>query len=897
MSHSARGIDKRPDPDALLALASKESRGNLTLFLGAAPGVGKTYAMLTRARKLRADGIDIVVGIVETHGRSETAALLDGLEIIPRRKISYQGRDIEEFDLDATLARKPKIVIVDELAHTNAPDCRHPKRFQDIEELLDAEIHVWSAINIQHLESLADVVASITGIQVRERVPDTVLDRADEVLLVDIGPNELLQRLKEGKVYLPENAKRATESFFKIGNLTALREMALRRTADRVDDQMVDYLKQNAIEGPWQSSERLLVCLGPNEHSEKVLRVAARLASSLNAPLLAISLERPDRGPNDNDAGNRIDALFKLAEGFGAETRRLSSSDFVNSILTLARRENVTQIIIGKSHRPSWLTGLWRSALTDHLIRHASGISIHVVADLETASPNKRPLIRPGARMARKSWIDIALSAVFVGLATAIGLAIGNVIEFPNVASVYLLAVIASAVRGGYPASLAAAVFSALAYNFFFIEPIRTFTIAAPFEVVGLMIYLMVAIIAGALASRLRLQAESAHARASSTQLLYDYSRKLSGASNVDDIAWAAVSQVQSALRRSVVFLLEEDRDLAVKAAWPPDTELDVAAMTAARWAFGKQEPAGKSTGTLPNCPFQFRPLASHSGAIGVIGFLVGEKPIPVDDDKVLSTLMDQTAIAIDRARLSAESLEQAAKLEGERLRSSLLSSISHDLKTPLATITGAISSLRQLGDRMQPESRDDLLATIEEESDQLTRFLGNLLDMTKIEAGVVNAKREWLDVNDVINIAVERARRYYPGYTIDRFIAADLPLVLGDSVLLGQVLFNLIDNAIKYSGEKTVSVYARRDADEIVLSVSDMGKGIPPRELQQVFEKFFRRNKSDGRKPGTGLGLAIAKGFVEAMGGTIKAESPALKRRGTRIVMRFKVDNPKEAK
>lgn len=895
MSQTARGVEKRPDPDALLALASKESRGNLTLFLGAAPGVGKTYAMLARARKLRADGIDIVVGVVETHGRSETASLLDGLEIIPRRKISYQGREIEEFDLDAALARNPEIVIVDELAHTNSPDSRHPKRYLDVIELLDAGIHVWSAINIQHLESLADVVANITGVQVRERVPDTMLDRADEVLLVDIGPSELLQRLKEGKVYLPENAKRATESFFKIGNLTALREMALRRTADRVDDQMVDYLKQNAIEGPWQSAERLLVCLGPSDLSEKVLRVAARQASGLNAPLLAVSVERPDRGPEDTDANNSMEALFKLAESLGAETRRVTSMDFVESILALARREHVTQIVIGRSHRTSRLSGLWRIALTDDLITRASGISIHVVADDEPGMRKKKKPVGAGKLNAGKRWGDLALSAVFVGFATITGLAISSFIEFPNVASIYLLAVIASAVRGGYPASLAAAFLSALAFNFFFIEPVSTFTIAEPYEVVGLLIYLLVAIIAGALASRLGMQATVAQARASATQLLYDFSRKLSGATSSEDVSWAAVSQIQSALRRNVAVLLAENRDLKVKAAWPPDTELDVSAITAARWAFEKKEPAGSSTGTLPNCSFQFRPLISHSGTIGVVGFLLGDKPMTADEEKVLSTLLDQTAIAIDRARLSSESLEQAARLEGERFRASLLSSISHDLKTPLATITGAVSSLRQLGDRMKPESRDDLLATIEEESDQLTRFVANLLDMTKIEAGVVNAKREWLDIRDVINTTVERALRHYPGYKIDRFVSSDLPLVRGDSVLLGQVLFNLIDNAVKYSGEKTISIYARREGDEIVLSVSDLGKGIPTRELEQIFEKFFRRDRSDGRKPGTGLGLAIAKGFVEAMGGTIKAESPAQKRRGTRIVVRFKVETSKE--
>lgn len=885
-----RDSDGRPDPDALLALPGTGSRGRLTLFLGAAPGVGKTYAMLTRARRLKAEGVDIVVGLVETHGREETATLLDGLEVLPRRRIEHQGRVVEEFDLDAALARHPHVLLVDELAHSNAPGSRHPKRHQDIEELRQAGIDVWSAVNIQHLESLSDVVEQIAGVKVRERVPDTVLSGADDVLLIDLSPAELLERLKEGKIYLPGNAERAAAGFFRPGNLTALREMALRRTAERVDDQMVDYLRQNAIEGPWLSAERLLVCIGSDALSEKVVRTAARLAWGLNAPWLVVSLERADRS-GDAAAGRRVDALFALAESLGGETRRIVGRDFVDEIMRLARREHVTQIVIG-ARRPGMMRAPWRRSLPDALIARLAGVGVHVVTGEAAARP------RPAAMLPR-DWLrhplpDLATAAIAVAAATYVGSTIQRFVELPNVSLIYLVAVLAAAVRSGYLAAVTAAVLSAVAYNFFFIDPLYTFTIAQPHEVFGWLVFLAAAFIAGGLASRVGEQAKAAGERAAATQSLYDFSRKLSGTVKADDVIWAAVSQLQATLRRSVVFLTLGAGELELAAAWPPDTELDVTDKTAARWALERKEAAGSGTGTLPNSRFQFRPLASAAGIAGVVGIEQRDHALDAGDEQALGAILDQTAIAIDRARLSKESLDQAARLNGERFRSALLSSLSHDLKTPLATITGAVSSLRQLGDRMTPESRADLLASIEEESERLNRFVANLLDMTRIESGAVEAHADWVDVADVIGGAVERAGRHHPGRTIETSIAEDLPLIRGDGTLLGQALFNVLDNALKYGGGQPVTLFARRDADEVAIAVTDLGKGIPRKDLERVFEKFFRRGKADGRIAGTGLGLPIAKGFVEAMGGRISAESPAQKRRGTRITLRLPV--PRDA-
>lgn len=887
MADPNRNSEQRPDPDALLAVAGSDGRGRLTLFLGAAPGVGKTYAMLARAKRLQAAGVDIIVGLAETHGRSETAELLSGLEVLPRRKQAYQGRSIEEFDLDAALARRPGIIIVDEMAHTNVPDSRHPKRYLDVAELLAAGIDVWSAMNIQHLESLSDVVAQITGVEVRERVPDKVLQKADDVQLIDLAPAELIERLKEGKVYLPENAKRAADSFFRIGNLTALREMALRRTADRVDDQMVDYLKQNAIEGPWQTGERLLVCIGPDMLSEKVLRTSARLASGLNAPWLVITTERADRPPASTEAMQRLEATFKLAESLGAETRRITGNDFVEEILKTARREHATQIVIG-GRRQSFLASLLRKSLPDALIERVAGIGIHVVTADDPLATTSATRSRSGPWL-RNPRLEFGLPVASVAAATALGALIESFVDLPNVSLLYLLTVLISAVYAGYVAALLAAILSAFAYNFFFIEPLDTFTIASPHEVFGLLVFIVAALIAGGIASRLSDQATTASRRATSTQSLYDFSRKLSGTINADDVIWAAVSQMQASLKRDVVLLsVAQKGDLALAAAWPPDAELDVSDMTAARWAFAKGEAAGSGTGTLPNSPFQFRPLGSPNGVAAVVGIRQGETPLAASEEQALGAILDQTAVAIDRARLSKQSLDQAARLEGERFRSALLSSISHDLKTPLATITGAVSSLRQLGDRMKPASRADLLVSIEEESDRLTRFVANLLDMTKIESGTMDAKRDWVDVADVIHGTLERATRYFPNRTIDKSIAADLPLIRGDSVLLGQALFNLIDNAVKYGGAEPIAVYARADQGHVIVSITDLGKGIAAKDLHTIFQKFYRRGKPDGRTPGTGLGLTIAKGFVESMGGTIRAESPAMRKRGTRMTLRF---------
>jgi two-component system sensor histidine kinase KdpD len=878
-----RNPERRPDPDALLALAEKGKRGKLLVFLGAAPGVGKTFAMLQRARLLHEEGVDIVIGLVESHSRAETEALTRGLEILPRRKVRWQGREIEEFDLDGALSRRPKLIIVDELAHSNAPESRHPKRWQDVEELLDARIDVWTALNIQHLESLADVVSRITGVIVRETVPDIVLRDADDIVLVDITSEDLIQRLKDGKVYLAETAQLAQQKFFTLRNLTALREIALRRTAARVDDQMVEQLRQGAIGGPWETSERLLVCVGPDALSMDVVRAASRLATGLNASWVAATVDRPS---GDAGGGGAVDAALGLAQSLGAETTRLVGHDMPAEILGYAERENITQIVVGRS-KAGFLGRIAGRSLSDALAHRASLVGVHIfTGDKPREAPRRRRL---AAVLDRDLPIGALAAAGSVAAAVGVGEGLNRWLRLPNLSMLFLIAVLVSAARFGVRAAIAAAMLSFLAYDFFFVPPYYQFTIAEPQEFFALVIFLAVASLVGWLAGRARDQERLARASAQATRSLFEFSRKLSGAATLDDILDTTTIYAQKTLAaRSVVMLLPEDGELALSAAWPPVDELDPGENGAARWAFDKSEPAGWKTGTLPNVRFQFRPLVTSRGVLGVCGLEPSDREAPISPtlEHAVNLILEQAAIAIDRALLVKDSVRTVALEENEKLRGTLLASLSHDLRTPLATITGAVTTLRKFGDGMAPEQRADLLASIEEESARLTRFIANLLDMSRIEAGALKPKHDLVDVVEVVRAAIERADKVFPGQPIVTSLARDLPYVRCDANLLEQVLFNLLDNAHKYGGGGRVIVHARPEGANVLVSVTDEGPGIKPNDLERVFEKFYRGGRADGRRAGTGLGLSISRGLVEAMGGRIWAESPAVKRRGARIVI-----------
>ena len=878
--------ERRPSPKALLELAGKENTGKLKVFLGAAPGVGKTYAMLSAARAQKAENVDVVVGVVETHGRSETAALLEGLEVLARRPVVYRNHTLMEFDIDAALARKPELLLVDEFAHSNAPGSLHAKRYQDVEEVLRAGIDVWTTLNIQHLESLTDVVERITGVTVREAVPDKVLERADEIVVVDLPPDELIERLHEGKVYLPENAQRAIDQFFKPGNLTALRELALRRTADRVDEKMLAHLRQSAIEGAWPTAERLLVCVGSDEFSETVVRRASRMAAALKSPWVALQLQTVEPQAISRSARRRSEKALRLAERLGADIVRVTGKDMIAEILRYARRNNITQIVVGRSGA-GWLSRLLGRSLSDALITGAKDIAVTVIAP---DRPRKWSWQPPELTSVATALLT---SSTAVAAAVLAGIGLSHVTWLPNVSLLFLLAVLICALRFGIGSAISASLLSFLAYNFFFIEPTHTFTVAKPHELVSLLVFLAVAMVAGGLAGRLRERTDAIFERATETQALYDFSRKLSGAATLDDVLWVLAKHAAQIVKGSSIILLSDGRDLAIKGGWPPEDTLPTPDWAAARWAFKEHQPAGRFTGTMPNARFYFRPLGPSDEPRGVLGVDPGEASdhLPSATEGALQAASDQAAIALERTLLVEEAAKSEAAAESERLRSALLSSISHDLRTPLSSIVGSVTSLRTLGDRMSREDRADLLSTIEEESTRLSRFVANLLDMTRLEAGALDIRKDWVDVTDAARGAVARGQKSFPTRKTELKLARELPLIRGDAALLEQVVFNLLDNADKYSGPESVTrIKIARDRDTVELSITDQGPGIPPDALERVFEKFYRVGHGDGRAPGTGLGLSICQGIIKAMGGTITAVSPVAGGKGTCMIVRLPV-------
>ena len=886
---------RRPSPSALLELAAKEDRGKLKVFLGMAPGVGKTYTMLAAARILKSEGKDVVVGVVETHGRSETADLLDGLEVLPRRTVPYRNRTLMEFDVDAAIARRPELLLVDEFAHTNAPGLVHPKRYQDVEGVLQAGIDVWTTLNIQHLESLTDVVERIAGITVRETVPDKVLERADEIVVVDLPPEELIQRLKDGKVYLPENARRAIDKFFQPSNLTALRELALRRTADRVDEQMLTQLRQQGIEGSWPTAERLLVCVGGDDMSEIVVRATARMAAAMKSDWIALNLTRSDREPTDRSTVKRVEKAMRLAERLGATTARLAAKDLPAEALAYAKRNNITQIVIGRSH-PGLVDKLRGRSLSDVLVAAAKGVSVTVVAPDQSPPKSWWPEL-PSPKTAIAGGIA-ALVAVALGV--GVGKLLEQVTKLPNLSMVFLIAVLLCALRFGVFSAVAAALFSFLAYNFFFIEPRYTLTVASPHELFALLMFLAVAIVTGGLAARLREQATATRERAEATQALYDFSRKLSGAPKIDDVTWLLAAQSAVVVKGKSIILLNRFGDLVIEGGWPPEDQLSTADWAAARWAYEKREPAGRLTGTMPSAVFHFRPLMSSKGPLGVIGVVPdeAEEALPSAMESALQSFADQAAIAIERTILVEQAAKAETAAESERLRGALLSSISHDLRTPLASILGSVTSLRQLGERMPKQARAELLETIEEEASRLSTFVSNLLNMTRLEAGALDIRRDWVDVSDAVRGAVARGKKSFPNRQTTMVVDEGLPLVRGDASLLEQVVFNLLDNAHKYSPPASVTrvkAGVTRSGD-ISMTVSDAGMGIPGDALKKVFDKFYRVAGVDGRAPGTGLGLSICAGLIKAMGGTIEAHSPVANGKGTEIAIVLPADDARRA-
>ncbi|WP_441238063.1 DUF4118 domain-containing protein [Bradyrhizobium sp. 930_D9_N1_4] len=879
MVRERRDPEQRPSPEALLEAARREesARGKLKIFVGAAPGVGKTYEMLQSAHARRKAGVDVAIGFVETHGRAETEALVRGLEMIPRKRLDYRGQMVEEMDLDAVIARRPKIALVDELAHTNAAGSRHPKRYLDVEELLSHGIDVYTAVNIQHIESLNDVVAQITHVRVRETVPDSVFDRADAIELIDLTPDDLIQRLREGKVYVPKQAERALDHYFSPGNLTALRELALRRTAERVDEQLLNHMQANAISGPWAAGERILVCVSEDPRAAGLVRYTKRLADRLHAPFTAVSIEtRRSLHLSDEDRDRLADTL-RLAETLGGEALTIPAIGrrIADDVINFAQGNNVTQIVIGKSTRSRWFE-MTRGSVVHDLVRRAGNISVHVVPGDELVDqPAPKTAVQTAAQsdpFDAKPYLK-ALGITGLGLAAAV--AIKPYFGIENVDLMFLTAVVTVAVRYGLWPSLLASLVSSFAYNFFFLPPVYTFTITDPTNVAAFFFFMLIAFVVSNVAGRVRIQADAAIGRIRTTEQLYAFSRKLAGTGTLDDVLWTTAYQIALMLKVRVVLLLPEEGLLTVKSGYPPEDDLDQADLAAANWAWSNDRPAGRGSDTLPGAKRLFLPMRTGRGAIGVIG-IDDDRTGPLltpDQRRLLDALVDQGALAIERVLLVEDVDRVKRTVESERLRSALLTSISHDLKTPLASVLGAASTMRDLAGALSDTEKRDLLATVIDESERLNRFIANLLDMTKLESGAVVPNTALHDLGEIVGSALRRAAKILTAHKVELMLAADLPMLQLDAVLFEQVLFNLLDNAAKYSpADTTIAIRSRRERDQVVLEIIDEGAGIPPDELESVFDKFYRVHKGDHVRPGTGLGLAISRGFVEAMRGTISA-------------------------
>ena len=873
------------DPDAADGRQpAPRKRGRLKVFLGMSPGVGKTYEMLRAARRRQAETGDVLVGVVETHGRKETMSLLRGLEVLARHPIDYKGRTLLEFDIDGAIARRPGLLLVDEYAHSNAPGSRHPKRWQDVEEILKAGIDVWTTLNVQHLESLSDVVLRITGARQRETVPDSALSKADDIEVVDITPDELRKRLEEGKVYVPETARLASENFFKVENLTALRELALRRAAQTVDDQLLVHLREKGVPGPWAAGARILVLIGGDGMASSLVRAGRRLSDvMMDAPWTVATV---DRAAVSGEAAARLGEALKLAEQLGARTVTLSGEDVVRTVMDHVQRNHITQIVLGKG-RSSRLRDLMGRSLAAELLRSAGGVAIHIITDeTEAAAP---------VRVAPKpiSWRGYAIGLAFVGLATLTAYGLDTAFERVDLGVIYLAAVVAAGALYGLRPALTAATAAFLIYNFLFLQPRYSFTIGSPTDFLTLVVFWGVALLTGALAGRVREQAKKTQRRATAVSALLGASQALAGAEDRAATARVLAEQAAEAAGARAVVLLPAGEDLTIAAGAPEMPVLGPSGMAAARWAWEHGEAAGHGTGTLPQTSWTFWPLQGVRGRSGVAGIEAEALASGSDEERLTLALLDQGAVAIERSELAGQAVETETLRRADRFRAVLMNSVSHDLRTPLSTVLGSATTLIDYGEGLTPEIRADLLLSIREEAERLNRYVGDLLDMTRLEGGALKVRAEWIDVRDILNAAAERVARRLGERSMTRDFPAELSLVRADDGLLEQALVNILENAIAYSPDgSTIELAAYEDRSSVVISIEDEGRGIPTAELEGVFDKFRRMEESSDRTQGVGLGLAIAKGFVEAMDGRIAAASPindgADQRPGTRILIRL---------
>jgi len=866
--------ERRRDPDALLlrvqAEEAKKARGKLKIFFGAAPGVGKTYTMLEAGREQAREGIDVLVGYIEPHVRPETQALVLGLDMLARKEVPYRGTKLIEFDLEAALAKRPQLILVDELAHSNAPGMTHAKRWQDVVRLLDAGISVYTTLNVQHLESLNDVIAQITGVSVAETVPDAMLENADEVELVDLPPDDLLERLREGKVYVSLQAERALKYFFTKGNLIALRELALQKAAERVGAQMEDYRAEQGLDGRPAASERLLVCVGPSPFAAQLVRATKRIAA--RAPWMAVHVETLADARMSQADRDRLAATMNLAEQLGGETVTLSGQNRADEIIHYARERHVKKIIVGKPHRPRWKEWL-QGSLVYEVTRKCGDIDVYVIS----GEPGQMPPTAVRSAPLRSSGVGYLAAVLIVLLCTLVSWPLSNYLAETNLVMVYLLGVLAVATRYGSRPAILNSVLGVAAFDYFFIAPRFTFAVEDTEYLITFGVMLATALTISTLTARVRFQVESARQRERRTASLYAMSRQLGGAGTRGQIAAAASRHVADAVDAKAVLLFPvAERQMTSMTAEVDEFVPGPHELAVAHWVLEHGESAGHSTDTLPGAKGLYIPCKVSQNAVAVLGVLPNADWGSVGPDRVhlLETFARLIALAVERVDLAAEAARVRVQMETEQLRSSLLSAVSHDLRTPLSVIVGGASTLLDGASSLDSDLRRELLESILKEANHLNRLVANLLDMTRLEAGVLEPHKELQSIEEIVGVAVSRMTRPLENHPLVMQMASELPFVPMDELLMEQVLVNLLDNATKYSPPGSpIEIRASESDGRLVVEVADRGPGLSPEDLTRVFEKFYRASATV-QKPGAGLGLAICRGIVELHGGDIVAEN-----------------------
>ena len=874
---------ERPDPDELLARVQAEqartSRGKLKIFFGYAAGVGKTYAMLEAAQREKAEGLDVVVGYVEHHSRPETEALLQGLEILPTRVVAYQGVSLREFDLDGALRRRPKLLLVDELAHTNAEGSRHAKRWQDVEELLASGIDVWSTLNVQHVESLNDVIAQITGIIVRETLPDAVIEHADEIALIDITPDELVERLAAGKVYLPLQAERAIQNFFQKSNLVALRELSLREAADRLQKDVDAARRGKSAIAPWATRDRLLVCVGPSPTSARLIRTAKRMADALGAEWLAVAVETKGEGTAP-EVRRQVARHLRLAEQLGAETNILIGANVAKTVLECAQSHNVTKIIVGKTAQP-WWKRFFGGVVVDQMLAGSGEIDIYVIRGNAEMVLAPHSMTAPtGPLSPTFTWRPYLITAATVAVCGLLGwLSHSWRLAEANVVMIFLLGVVVVATRVGRGPAVAAAVANVLVFDFFFVPPYFSFSVNDAQYLITFAVMLGIGLLVSALTVRVRERMQSAQRQERRAAALYRLTKQLSAVVGTEFLIQIAGKQIREIFGGEVVLFVSEP-DGSIELRFGQTTEVAKLPVNAvvAQWVAEHDQVAGMGTDTLPNATALFIPLTGSQRTVGAVGVRPGDTQRFLDPEqrRLLETCASLIALSVERDQSVLEAQRAQIGLETEQLRNSLLSSVSHDLRTPLAAMAGSASTLLQRTAGAESEERRELLQTIVEESARMSRLVENLLDMSRLDSGAIVLNRQWHVLEEIVGSALARLKRDLQGRSIRTCIPADLPLISVDGLLIEQVLINVLENAVRYTpAGSSIEIAARAVGDRVELLIADNGLGLPAGGEERVFDKFYRGPIAppDARR-GVGLGLAICRGIVEAHGGRITARN-----------------------